>query len=178
MWYTLPYANTFICTPAHGGRAGHAGDRSPVCVRLYRTPLPDAPRQCRGPVDDHHCARPALHRSDRAQRPACVPSARSHGAAAAIVTPPHDRHDLRRGYLRVPSGAVAPESADLRQAHQPLDAGLGRRGQFCPGPDAPPGQRRNHSSSPAPLASELEAGQTLAHQSRSRVCPKKNGATS
>ncbi len=24
MWYTLGYANTFICAPAHGGRAGYA----------------------------------------------------------------------------------------------------------------------------------------------------------
>jgi hypothetical protein len=60
MWYTLGYANTFICTPAHGGRAGNLGDRSPVRVRLYRTPLPNPPRQCRGPVDHDDGARPAL----------------------------------------------------------------------------------------------------------------------
>src|SRR5437879_389403 len=113
MWYTLGYANTFIYTPAHGGRAGHSGDRSPVLVRLYRTALPDPPGQCRGPVNDYHCARPALHRSDGAQRAACVPPAWSPGAAAAIVTTTHDCHDLRRGHLRVSSGAVAPQSAYL-----------------------------------------------------------------
>ena len=44
MWYTLQYATTFICTPAHGGRAGNIGNRSPVPVRLYRPPLPAPPR--------------------------------------------------------------------------------------------------------------------------------------
>src|ERR1041384_4036698 len=34
MWYTLGYANTIICTPAHGGRADHPADRTPVLVRL------------------------------------------------------------------------------------------------------------------------------------------------
>ena len=97
MWYTLGYANTFICTPAHGGRAGHPGDRAPVLVRLYRTPLPDPPRQCRGPVDHHNCARAALHRSDRPQHDSCLPPARSRCAAAALVTTAHHVDHLRCG---------------------------------------------------------------------------------
>ena len=133
MWYILGYANTFICTPAHGGRAGTPGDRSPVRVRLYRPPLPNPPRQRRGPVAHDDCARPALHRSDRAQRFACVPPGRSRRAAAAIVTPPHLRHDLYPGSLRVPAGAVTPEPTDIRQADEPVDPRTGRRGQFCPG---------------------------------------------
>ena len=106
MWYTLGYANTIMYTPAHGGRAGKPGDRPPVLVRLYGTSVPDPPRQCRGPSDHHDCARPALHRSDGAQRAACVPPARAHGAPAALVTSPHDCDDLRRGHLRVPARAV------------------------------------------------------------------------
>jgi len=61
----------------------------------------------------------------------------------------------------------------MRPAHEPVDARAGRSGQLRPGPDATPGQRRNHSCGPAPLARDLEAGQTLDHQSRSRVCSKK-----
>src|SRR5215510_11857019 len=120
MWYTLGYANTFICTPAHGGRAGNPGDRSPVRVRLYRAPLPDPPRQCREATDHHDCARSALHRSDRAQRAACIPPAWAHSATAAIVTPPYHVDNLRRWHLRGPPGAVAPESTHVWQAHQPL----------------------------------------------------------
>ena len=82
MWYTLGYANTFICTPAHGGRAGNLGDRSPVLVRLYRTPLPDPSRQCRGTADDHDCWQPPLHRSDRAQCHACLSASRPRRAAS------------------------------------------------------------------------------------------------
>ena len=177
MWYTLGYANTLICTPAHGGRAGNPGDRSPVCVRLYRAPLPDPPRQCREATDDRDCARSALHRSDRTQHHACVSSARPRGAAAPLVATAYHGGIFDPG-LRGPAGAVAPESTHVRQAHQPLAAGAGRRGQFRPGADTAAGQRRSHSCGPPPLAGVLEAGQTLDHQSRSRVCPKKNGATS
>ena len=124
MWYTLRYANTFICTPAHGGRAGHPGDRSPVCVRLYCTPLPDPPRQCRGPADHHDCPRSALHRSDRPQRPPCVPPARSRGAAAAIVPPAYHGDHLRRWAparpcgrccTRVPGRSASPPAAGRSQ---------------------------------------------------------------
>src|SRR5713101_10150926 len=118
MWYTLGYANTLICTPAHGGRAGHAGDRSPVRVRLYRTSLPDPPRQCRGPDDHDDCTPFALHRPDRAQRPPCLSPTRPHRAAAAIVAAPHHFHGLRRGGLRVSPRVVAPESADVWQSHE------------------------------------------------------------
>src|SRR2546430_13415746 len=173
MWYTHRYANTFIYTPAHAGRAGNPGDRSPVLVRLYRTPLPDAPRQCRGPVDHHDCAQPAWHRSNRPQCHSCLSPPRPRGAAAPLIAPTHHGNHLRCGGLRVPPGPVAPESADVRPTHEPVDARAGRRGQFRPGPDATPGQRRNHSAGPPPLARVLEVGQTLDHQSRSRVCPKK-----
>jgi hypothetical protein len=178
MWYTLGYANTFICTPAHGGRAGHSRDRSPVLVRLYRPPLPKAPCQCRGPVVDDDCARPTLHRSDRPQRAACVPPSRPRGAAAAIVTPPHPRHDFYPWRLRGPAGAVAPEPTHVRQADEPVDARAGRRGQFRPGAHPTARQRRSHAGGPPPLAGGVEAGQTLDPQSRSGVCSKKNGATS
>src|SRR5438132_7942655 len=86
MWYTLSYANTFICTPAHGGRAGNIGDRSPVRVRLYRPPLPDPPRPCRGAVDPHHGTSPARHRADGAPCHACLAPARLRRAAAPLVT--------------------------------------------------------------------------------------------
>src|SRR5215831_847849 len=173
MWYTLGYANTFICAPAHGGRAGYPRDRSPVLVCLYRPPLPDPPRQCREAANDHDCTLPALHRPNRPQHDSCVPPVRSPRAAASLVTTAHAVDHLRRWGLRGPAGAVAPESADLRPAHEPVDARAGRRSQFCPGPDATTGQRRNHSGGPPPLARVVEAGQTLDHESRSGVCPEK-----
>jgi hypothetical protein len=176
MWYTLPYANTFICTPAHGGRAGPLGDRAPVRVRLYRPPLPDPPRQCRGPVDHHDGARPAVHRSNRPQCHAGVSPTRPRRAAAPLSATAHQRDPLRCGGLRVSAGPVAPESADVRPAHKPVDARAGCHGQLRPGPDAAPGQRRHHSAGPAPLARDLEAGQTLDHPSRSRLGAKKKTA--
>jgi hypothetical protein len=176
MWYTLGYANTLICAPTHGGRAGYARDRSPVPVRLYGPPLPDASGQCRGAADDRHCAPATLYRSDRPPCHSCLSPARSSGAAAALVAASHHVNHLRRWDLRVPPGAVAPESADICQAHQPLDPPAGCRGQFRPGPYAAPGQRRNHSPRAAPVGDLLEAGQALADQSRSGLCAEKKPA--
>jgi hypothetical protein len=177
MWYTVEYANILICTPAHGGRAGHPGDRSPVDVRLDCASLPDPPRQCRAATDDHDCTRSALPRSDRTPHHSCVSSARPRGAAAPVVATADHDGDVHPWGLRGPAGTVAPESPHVRQAHQPLDADTGRRGECCRGADPTAGQRRSHSCGPPPLAGVLEAGPTLDHQSRSRICPKKNGAT-
>ena len=173
MWYTLPYANTFIYTPAHGGRAGHLGDRAPVLVRLYRTPLPDPPRQCRRPANDRDCWQPPLHRSDGAQRHACLPSARSRRASAPLVAPAHHGDHLRCWGLRGPAGAPASESTDVWPAHQPVDTRARRRGQLRPRPHAAAGQHRNHSTGPAPVAGVLEAGQALDDQPRPGLSPQK-----
>jgi len=113
MWYTLPYANTFICTPPHGGRAGNIGDRSPVSVRLYSTPVPDPSRQCRGPADDRDCWQPPLHRSDRTQCHSCLSSSRPHRTTAPLVAPAHPVDPLRCWGLRVPAGTAASESTDV-----------------------------------------------------------------
>ena len=159
------YANTLICTPAHGGRAGNSRNRSPVPVRLYGTPLPNPPYQCREAAHDYDCTLPALHRSNCPQCDSWVPPARSHCAAAPLVSTAHDRDHLRRRGLRGPPGAVAPESADLRPAHKPVDACASRQSQFCPRTDATPGQHRNHPGGPPPLARVVEAGQTLDYES-------------
>ncbi len=162
-----------MCTPAHGGRAGNMGDRAPVLVRRDRPPRPEPPRQGRGPGDDCDGWPPPLHRSARAPRHACLPPARSHRAAAALVATAHDVDHLRRRDLRVSPGAVAPAPADVRQAHEPVDARAGGRGPVRPGPHAAPGQRRHDASGPAPVGRGLAAGQAWEHQSRSGVCPTK-----
>jgi hypothetical protein len=173
MWSTVEYANTLICAPAHGGRAGNPGDRSPVDVRLYRAPLPDPLGQCRGAVHPHHCLPPALPRPERAQRHSYLSATRSRSAAAAIVATAHLVDHLRCGDLRIPPGSLAPESADVWPAHESVDTHTGRRGQFRPGPDAAARQRRHHAAGPPPLGSGLEAGQALDHESRSGLSPKK-----
>jgi hypothetical protein len=174
MWYTLGQANTFICTPAHGGRAGNAGGRSPVFVRLDRPPLSNPPRQCRGPVDDHHGARPARYRAGRAPCDSCLPPAWPRGVATPFVTSALHGHYLRRRGLRVPPGAAAPQSTYLRQAHQPVDPPAGRRSQFRPSPHAVPGQRRSHPCGPPPVGRVVETRPTLDYESRSGLCPEKN----
>jgi hypothetical protein len=172
MWYTRRPANTSLWTPAHGRRAGHRGDRSAVLVCLSRAPRPDPPRQCRGPGDHDDGARRARHRADGAPCAACVPPARSDGVAAAIITATHDGDDLRRWSLRVPAGALASASPDLRPAHQPVDPPPGCRGALRPGPHTTAGPRRSHAGSPPTLVRVVEAGHTWDHESRSRLGPK------
>jgi len=173
MWYTLPYANTIMYTPAHGGRAGNLGGRSPVLVRLYCTPLPDPPRQCRGTINHHDCAPTPLYRSNGPQHHSCVPPAGSRRAAASLIATAHPVDSLRCRDLRVPPSAPPSESADVRQADQPVDPLTGRRGQFRPGPYPTARQRRDHSACPAPFAGVVETRQPLDHQSRSGLSPQK-----
>jgi hypothetical protein len=173
MWYTLGYANTIISTPAHGGRACNRGDRSPVRVRLYRPPLPEAPRQGRRPIDSHDCTRPTRHGSDGAQRRAYVSPTRPRGTATPIVPPPYHVAHRRRWGLRSPPGPLTPESTDVRPTHEPVDARTGRRGQFRRGLPTTARQRRHHAAGPPSAARVLEAGPTLDHPSQSSVCSKK-----
>ena len=141
MWYTLPYANTIMYTPAHGGRAGNLGGRSPVLVRLYGPALPDPPRQCRGTVNHHDCTPTPLYRSNGPQHHSCVPPAGSRRAAASLIAAAHPVDHLRCRDLRVPPSTPPSESADVRQAYQRVDPPARRRGQFRRGPDAALGQR-------------------------------------
>lgn len=174
MWDTLESATTLMCAPAHGGRAGYARERSPVAVRLDRPPLPDPPHQGRGPADYRDGWQPPLDRSDGAPRHACLPPARSRRAAAPLVAPAPPVDALRCWGLRVPAGTAASESTDVWPAHQPVDAGVGRRGPCRPGPHAAPGQRRNHSAGPPPSRGRLATGHALAYQSRSGLYQPKN----
>ena len=173
MWSTLPYANTFMCTPAQGGRAGHLGDRAPVRVRLSGTPLPEAPRPCRGPVNHHAGARPALPRANRAPRAACVAPPRPRWAAAPRIATAHPGEPLRCGGLRVPAGAGAPAPPPVRHAAEPRAPGAGRRGQVRPGTPPTARPRRSHAGGPPPRAGVVAAGHTVDHQARSGVGPKK-----
>src|SRR5205807_2412612 len=75
--------------------------------------------------------------------------------------------------LRGPAGAVAPESPDVRPAHEPVDTGAGRRGEFCRGADTAAGQRRSDACGPAPVGRGVETRHTLDHQSRFGLSPKK-----
>jgi hypothetical protein len=171
MGSTLAYANPLSCAPAHGGRAGHPEDRSPVHVRLDRTPLPASPRHCAGAVNHGHGRPPARHRPARARRHSGLSPTRPRGVAAALVATAHPGDHLRCWGRRVPPGPMAPESADVRHAHAAVATRAGRRGPFCPGVHAAMGQRRRAASGPPPGGGGLAACHALAHQSRSGRSP-------
>src|SRR5262249_9107969 len=59
------------------------------------------------------------------------------------------------------------------QARQSLDLRVSGRGQLCPRAHGPAGEPRSDSQCLAALGCELAAGQALAEQARSSVCPQK-----
>src|SRR6266545_1483094 len=173
MWYTDQHASTIICSTPRRRRASRLGSGSPIGRWLHRAPLPDAARQCRGPV--YHCNRPqlTLQRSDSAQRHPRLREARPRGAAAQIVAAAHLPSGVRRAPLRSTAGTLAPESAPVRQGHQHLDTRTGGRGRLCPGHHPTQGQRRNHSHRAQAAGRVLETGQALDYLSRPRLCQEK-----
>jgi hypothetical protein len=175
MWYTLGYANTLICAPAHRGRAGYARDRSPSAftVRRCQILLASAEGQSTTTIACH------LRCTDQTVRNVIHAF---HQRGLAVLQPQSSRpqtasmvFDARA--CEVPPGAFTPESTSLRQAHQRVAPAARCRGQFRPGPHAAAGQRRNDSSCPAPVAGILEACQAWYYQPRSGLCAKKNDAT-
>src|SRR5262249_25763609 len=74
---------------------------------------------------------------------------------------------------RRPPRPAAPVAAQLRQAHQPVDARPGRPGVFREGLDGARAQRRGHPPGPEAPRRRLEARPALARQPRPGVRFKK-----
>ena len=172
MWSPLGSANTLLCTPAHGGRAGHPGDRTPVLVRRDGPPRPAPPRAGRGAVDAHQGPPLARHRPDGAPSSACVPPAWPRRAPAAIVTAADPVGALHPWGRRGPAGPVASESPDVGPAHEPGAARAGRRGAWCRRADPAAAQRRSAAGGPAPGGRSVARRPTLAPQSRAGLAPQ------
>lgn len=177
MWYPLGHEKTHLYPSVDRGRTPDPtrGLALVQCLCIAslsdpagQDPWPDGPRDWRGP---------GLRRSDRPERLAHLQYAGAGGADPAVLCPPADPAcGLRCATARAVAGAAAPEPAHLWPPHQSVDLSLSRRGGVCRGPHAPAHQWRSHAPSAGTPGRPLAAGQTLDHQSRSRVPPKKNGA--
>ena len=171
MWYPRGYTHIFLCARSPRTSGFHSrpvsGPRPLLLCAAARDCWP-VPRGSRLPRLHVTSAAPI-----KPYATPCTPSTSgARRAPAPLVATAHDVNHLRRWGLRLPPGTVAPESTDVRQAHQPVDPCAGRRGQFRPGAHAAAGQRYNPSAGPPPAGSGVEARQALDYQSRSRVCPK------
>src|SRR5262245_55059859 len=174
MWYTLWYAKTYLYPSIDRGRTAHpAGGVALVqclCLATLSSPArqwlwSDRPRDWRGP---------GLRRPDCPQCAAYLQYPGAGGPHAPLLCPPADPTcGLRCAAARAVAGAAAPEPAHLWPRHQSVDLGLGRRGGVCRGPHTPTYQWRSDPPGAGTPRRPLEAGQTLDHQSRSRVHPKK-----
>ncbi len=174
MWYLALHATYLSICPVLNPRGAPAnGGRPPVRQCLSRAALPDRAGQRVGRRGAAHCA------PSRGQRPNRAPCrARFHypgrGVSAARArTAPHHARALGGSGSPATAGLVAPESAALRPPPQSVDVRVSGRGQLGPRPHGPAGQPRSDPHGRAPLGGELAAGQALAYQSRSGVCPPK-----
>src|SRR5512132_2454867 len=167
------YANSTLYPTAHSGRAGYTRSRPPLGRGLYGPPLSDSAGQCRGPAQHHHCAPPAVPRSDGPQCDSCLPPTGDESPPTDIIQASPAQGHLRHAEAGASARLVAPEPSPVWPVDQCLDAGVGRGGQLCPGPDAAPGQRRADSPGAQAIRGTLEAGQTLDHQPRSSLPQKK-----
>src|SRR4029434_10549244 len=173
MRYTSQYANTTLYSTFDDRRTGGPDHRAPLLPRFYRPAVLYAPGQRGGAADDRHCSHSALQRPDRPQCHLRVPRVGAWRPPAPILTPPYDPGHVRCRRPRPPAGVAPSEPPDLWQTHQPLDTRLGGRDQLCPGADDASGQRGDYPGDPGPDGGALEAGQTLDHQPRSGLRPKK-----
>ena len=174
MWYTLGHEKTHLYPSFDRGRTADPPGGPPVIQCLCVTPLSALARQCPRPDRPRDCRDAGLRRSDGPQCPSCLQYARPGLPAAPVLRAAADPAcRLRCAAPRAVTRLLAPESAHLWLPHQPVDVGAGSREGLCRGPHAPAHQWRKHSPRLGMPRCPLEAGQTLDHQSRSRVHPKK-----
>lgn len=177
MWYSSVHANTIIYSTAHGDRTGPTQREPPLGRGLDGSPLPNIAGQCRGPTYHGYCLYLALPRSNGPQCYARVQPPGPGGAPAPIASSSPAQGCFRYRTTGAPARLIAPEPPHLWQAHQSVDAPVGRRGQLRARDDAPPSQWRGDSPRPQAPGGALEARQTLDHEPRSGLCSKKNSAT-
>jgi hypothetical protein len=113
-------------------------------------------------------------------RPCATPSAPSTKGASkrrSARAPPARAPSPRRfrcpARAGAPAGAAAPEPPRLRQAHQPVDPGVGRRGRLRGGAYRETGDGRDRSGHAGKAGGALAAGQAMDHEPRPRVREKK-----
>src|SRR6516165_2068677 len=174
MWYILCYEKTHVHPFFDYGRTADPAGGPAVVQCLCVTPLPNLVGQCAGPDGPRDWRDAGLRRSNRPQRHSRVPYPWAHGVNPAVLCPPADPAcDLYSAPMRAAAHAVAPEPPHLWLPHQSVDLAFSRRGGVCPGTHVSARQWRSHPPGPGAPRCPLEAGQTLDHQSRSRVHPKK-----
>lgn len=169
LWSTAMHANTTLYPSAHGGRAGCARSRPPLGRGLDGPRLAASAGQGRGPAQHHPGTPPAGPRADG-------PPGDSRLPAAGAERPPPDsiQAPAAQGRLRPPEAGAsadlgAPEPSPVWSVDPWLDAGVGRGGPLCPGPDAAPGQWRGEAPRPQARRGPLAAGHTREHQPRPRL---------
>src|SRR5215469_1206990 len=143
-----------------GGRGAAAQpDRVGQCPR--RACATDRPSS-RLLREDGAPGHPALQRAGRGRAHAWLHAAPS-GTPAGV-----------RGRAgRAVAGPVASQPTGVRQARQPVDFGVGGRGEFCRGRESHPHQRRDYPPDFEASGGGLEARQALDYQPRPGVPAKK-----
>src|SRR2546428_9959153 len=167
------YEASCFCPRSVRRRAAGADGRAARARGLCATPIPDSARQQLRGAGAPHRAATGLQRPDRAQRHRCLQPPRRGRLVPGLACHPYPPPRLRRRGRRATQGPHPSQSARLRLADQPVDAGPARRDQLRRGADQRRGHGRNRARHARPPGHQLEARQALDHQPRSPVPTKK-----
>src|SRR5918994_6276834 len=174
MWYAVRHDTSDVRASRDGRRARAAGGRLALVRRVSPPSVPDSARQRTGGTDQPDRSRALLHRPDRPRgAPRLQPAwaGRPHARLAPRQDHPPRFRAHRGGAAARP---LAPEPADVRQTHEPLDPGAGGRGELRRGAHPDPGQWRDDPRHPGAAGGALEAGQAVDHESGSGVRAEKS----
>src|SRR5262249_35215939 len=137
-------------------------------------PLPGRVGQCAGRARATDCPGGRLLREDRPPDPAALHHAgRSRPRPRLFAPPSATSPSVRWRAGRAGAGALAPQPTRVRQAEQPVDLGVGRRGQLHQGREPDPRQRRDDPPDAQTPGGGLQARPAVDHQPRTRVSAKK-----
>jgi hypothetical protein len=176
--YPLRYEKTHLCASFERRRARDPGGGIALAGCLHLAPLPDTSRQLSGRERLPDRPRAGMQPANRPQRhPRLQRGGSPAGASARLQTSAHRSQGLRSGTGRGLARALAPHAQEVRQRHEPVDAGSSRRGQLRGGLDRRAHHWRNRPDDAGTDGGALGASQEVDRFSRSRVREKKGGAT-
>src|SRR5215216_7192270 len=174
MIYPLGHEKTNLRASLERRRArGPGGGAALVrCIRPPSVSNPAGEFQGRERLPDRH--KPWLQPPDRTQRhPRLQRTGAPGGAAARLETSSYDSSGLRSQAGRGLAGVVAQKPSRIRQAKQPVDSRVRRRGQLRRRPYEKASKRRDHSGYAFAYGGAMGASQALDHQPRPAVREKK-----
>src|SRR5918992_2777273 len=173
MCYPMGYEKTHFCASHNRRRAPAVGGGFALVRCLRPAPLPNSPGQRQRGTGPPDCPPPGLRRPDCPQRYLGFQPGWPGRSEPRLFPSPYHPRRLPWGAGRTTTGLATPVSPCLWPTYQSMDPGVGSRGELPARVDPTAGQWRDHSGHSGTPGGALAAGQSVDHQPRPRIYPKK-----